>query len=337
MHLVVDGICGFVIFSSLYPLVSLDNAFIIFILYNFCAFVLQPLTGFLIDKFDYDKLLLICLTFVFALCLCVNLNPFLSCILLGIANSFFHTIGGKYVLKNKQNSMSLQGLFVSLGAIGLSLGSYFYGNILKVIFLFLIFTLLTLLIFLKDKTIKKSMDEKTENNSKIKKLVPKETIIIVVLLLIVTFVRAFRNKGTVYSWNINKNTILLISTITALGKIIGGVLGDKFGIRNTILLSFIISFVSIFFTGKNMYLDLVSILAINFSMPITLFLLNKSFPNHEGFNFGLLAAVLFPGYLVGMNEFVSSNIIIFAPIAIIISTASLIFVHYKENRYGIIH
>lgn len=333
MHLVVDGICGFVIFSSLYPLVSLDNAFVIFILYNFCAFVLQPLTGFLIDKFNYDKLLLICLTFVLALCLCVNLNPFLSCILLGISNSFFHTIGGKYVLKNKQNSMSLQGLFVSLGAIGLVLGSYFYGNILKVIFLFLIFVLLSLLIFLKDKNI----DEKTEHNPKIKNLVSREAIIIVVLLLIVTFVRAFRNKGTVYSWNINKNTILLISTITALGKIIGGVLGDKFGIRNTILLSFIISFISIFLTGKNMYLDLLSILAINFSMPITLFLLNKSFPNHEGFNFGLLAAVLFPGYLVGMNEFVSSNITIFAPIAIIISTTSLIFVHYKENKYGIIH
>lgn len=337
MHLVVDGICGFVIFSSLYPLVSLDNAFVIFILYNFCAFVLQPLTGFLIDKFNYDKLLLICLTFVLALCLCVNLNPFLSCILLGISNSFFHTIGGKYVLKNKQNSMSLQGLFVSLGAIGLVLGSYFYGNILKVIFLFLIFVLLSLLIFLKDKNIDKSIDEKTEHNPKIKKLVSRGAIIIVVLLLIVTFVRAFRNKGTVYSWNINKNTILLISTITALGKIIGGVLGDKFGIRNTILLSFIISFISIFLTGKNMYLDLLSILAINFSMPITLFLLNKSFPNHEGFNFGLLAAVLFPGYLVGMNEFVSSNITIFAPIAIIISTTSLIFVHYKENKYGIIH
>lgn len=337
MHLVVDGICGFVIFSSLYPLVSLDNAFVIFILYNLCAFVLQPLTGFIVDKFHYDKLILICLTFVLTLCLCVNLNPFFSCILIGISNAFFHTIGGKYVLKNKQNSMALQGLFVSLGAIGLVLGSYFYGNILKIIFLFLMFVLLTFLVFLHDKNLNIIESSKETKTTQVKKFIPKETIMIVILLLLVTFIRAFWNKGTTYSWNINKDTILLISVITALGKIIGGVLGDKFGIRNTILLSFIISFISIFLTGKNIYLDLVSILAINFSMPITLFLLNKSLPNHEGFNFGLLAAVLFPGYLLGMNDFVSTNIIIFAPIAIIISTASIIFVHYKETKYAIIH
>jgi MFS transporter, FSR family, fosmidomycin resistance protein len=336
MHLVVDGICGFVIFASLYPFLNTNDAFIIFILYNSCAFVLQPLTGFLVDKFNYDKLILIALTFVLTLCLCVNINPYLSCILIGISNAFFHTIGGKYVLKNKQNSMSLQGIFVSLGAIGLVLGSYFYGNILKIIFLFLVFILLTLLVFLKDDS-DKEQTIKTENTeAKTKKLLPKETIIIIILLLIVTFVRAFWNKGTTYVWNTSKNTILLVSVITALGKILGGILGDKFGIRNTIIISFAISFVSIFLTGQNMFLDLVSILAINFSMPITLYLLNKSFPNHEGFNFGLLAAVLFPGYLLGMNEFVSKNIIIFAPIAIIISTAAIIYVNYKEKKNGII-
>ena len=45
---------------------------------------------------------------------------------------------------------------------------------------------------------------------------------------------------------------------------------------------------------------IIGTICINISMPITLFELNKINPNHEGLNFGLLAAVLFPGVALGI-------------------------------------
>ena len=45
---------------------------------------------------------------------------------------------------------------------------------------------------------------------------------------------------------------------------------------------------------------LIGTILINISMPITLFELNKINPNHEGLNFGLLAASLFPGVAIGL-------------------------------------
>ena len=39
---------------------------------------------------------------------------------------------------------------------------------------------------------------------------------------------------------------------------------------------------------------------INISMPITLYEINRINKNYEGFNFGLLACVLFPGVCLGL-------------------------------------
>ena len=45
----------------------------------------------------------------------------------------------------------------------------------------------------------------------------------------------------------------------------------------------------------------IGVLAINFTMPITLCLANRLLPLHEGLSFGLLAAVLIPGYLLAKS------------------------------------
>jgi hypothetical protein len=53
---------------------------------------------------------------------------------------------------------------------------------------------------------------------------------------------------------------------------------------------------------------LIGVLVINFTMPMTLYLANKVLPGREGLAFGLLAAVLVPGYLLAHNGSLPFNI-----------------------------
>ena len=56
-------------------------------------------------------------------------------VLLGFGNSLFHVWGGKQVIVTYGNDMPALGLFVSTGALGLSLGVVFYSWFLLQAFL----------------------------------------------------------------------------------------------------------------------------------------------------------------------------------------------------------
>ena len=53
---------------------------------------------------------------------------------------------------------------------------------------------------------------------------------------------------------------------------------------------------------------LIGVLVINFTMPMTLYLANRVLPGCEGLAFGLLAAVLVPGYLLAHNGSLPFNL-----------------------------
>lgn len=326
LHFLVDGICGLIIFSRLYDGPYSQLVFVFFT-YNTLAFVFQPIIGLIIDKYNHDKFFLLFSIFILLINLIFPVNFYLSTILCGLCNAIFHIVGGRFSLEKFSDSLSSQGLFVSLGAIGLALGSYLYSNALKYTFLVLCILVTSLIIWLNP-----------EKESAIvfdKKLPKRETFLSLFFLCLVVLIRALVNKELNFTWNNTINSLIAISIVTALGKILGGVLSDLIGIRLTIILSSIISFLCLLF---NNYLatNLIGILAFNFSMPITLYLINKSFPHHRGLSFGLLAMVLFPGYLLGMIEYPYILVLVQLFIGIIITCIVIILNERLLKNYGII-
>ncbi len=292
LHFLVDGICSLVIFSALYNN-DYNRCLVIFLVYNFLAFLTQPLVGLLIDKYNYPRLFLIIAVGCIMIGIILKAWYLPSSILLGIGNSFFHISGGKYVTEKTNNNIALLGLFVSTGAIGLVLGQRYYTNLLLIIFSVLTNIIMFILIFSEEK-------EELKSFTITKYPLGIKYFIILFALIVTVMIRSFVGKICIIDFKTSNLIFLLIGIMTAGGKALGGVMSKYLGITKTIIISMVISFITLVFFNDNLYLTLLGIIAFNTTMPITLWYMNKMLNKKLGFAFGILAACLIPGYLLGM-------------------------------------
>ena len=352
LHFSVDFVCA----SSLmfiYDVNALPNILpYVFLIYNCLAFLLQPIFGLLIDRFDgsnngrmYKAFLLISLgslligwvLSVFTLTTMSSIFMMLvSSIVLGLSNALFHVVGGKQSLMFS-NKATPGGLFVSTGALGIGLASVMftagYGSIFIQYLYFampaiiLIFGLLSF--FSKFEVVKGEYGPYSFKSIK-------WFSIAVLLLCVAIAVRSFLGFYNKMSEGIvDWVSIFLLSVSAFMGKAIGGILLDLGGPFFTIGVSTILSTVLSIFLSHS-YVDYIYILSFNLLMPVTLDALRRCFPNKEGFAFGLAAAFLIPGYLLGsiLKPYGPKEIII--PIVCFITGAMLVFV-YLINKKAVIN
>ena len=91
LHFCIDGICA----AALYARFSSgSDAAFRFLLYNFCAFVLQLPVGVILDRLLPRTTKKLPCVFAFAGSLLTLLGAFTSPVILGIGNAFFHVGGG---------------------------------------------------------------------------------------------------------------------------------------------------------------------------------------------------------------------------------------------------
>lgn len=293
LHFLVDGICALVIFSALYNN-DYNQCLTIFLVYNFLAFLTQPLVGLLIDKYNYPKLFLIIAVGCLILGIVFKAWYLPSSILLGIGNSFFHVSGGKYVTEKTNNGIASLGLFVSTGAIGLVVGQRYYTNTLLIVF-----SLLTILIMFI-LTLSEERKEDVKPFTIVRYSMGIKYFVVLFALIITVMIRSFVGKICIIDFQTSNFVFLLMGIMTAGGKALGGVMSKYLGVTKTIVISMVISFITLVFFNDNLYLTLFGIVAFNTTMPITLWYMNKMLNKKLGFAFGILAAGLIPGYLLGM-------------------------------------
>lgn len=293
LHFLCDLVCVFKVMQGLSNIYIFDHT-LIFILYNGVAFLMQPLAGILIDKFHKEKPLLLATVLFIILGAALN-NLILSCVFLGLANQLFHVAGGKICTNFSTNKAWHLGLFVSLGAIGLMLGSNFSNDTFLFIIPIILYSLLIIIVCLLYKEEKNKEIKPIANEIKMSK-----KIFAVMFIVVVVFIRSFVGKIIHYDFEMNITFIVLLGIASAFGKFIGGLLKDIFGSLKVIFVSLVLCGIILLLLDHIFILMLIGTILINISMPITLFELNKINPNHEGLNFGLLAASLFPGVAIGL-------------------------------------
>lgn len=291
MHLLCDFICGFKIVGVLGDK-YIEQTLYIFIVYNSLAFLFQPLIGLVIDKLFLGKSILIFSIICLFLGIIVN-HWLISCIFLGIGNQIFHVIGGKICTNINSSKASHLGIFVSLGAIGLVLGSNFYEVTIIIYLALILYLILSVLVVL-------NIDNYEHSNIEINPKPMNKVVLGTALMVIVVFIRSFLGKIIHFEFEMNLILIILFPCFGAFGKFVGGFIRDKFGSLKTVVISMSLCCIILIFFAKSIILMMLVMVLINISMPISLYELNQLNQKHEGLNFGILAAVLFPGVFLGI-------------------------------------
>ena len=122
--------------------------------------------------------------------------------------------------------------------------------------------------------------------------------------------------------------VIFAGIASAVGKLIGGILADRFGSKWTGVLSLVISG-CLFCIPNNAIAGILACLIFNMTMPVTLKGAANAIAGYEGFSFGLLTFALFLGYLpkvagLTISPWVGAAVSIFS---------ACILLLYRENRH----
>ena len=281
------------------------------------AFLTQPLTGHLVDKMEHKHWALFgtMLLFTLAVLLSIGLTAhpstlhlppstvFLLPILLGIGNSLFHVWGGQLVAVRTGNDIRALGIYVSTGALGLAVGVVFASWPLLWVLLLAICVAPLLSPLLGEGNTPSPSSLRSAKNA-----LP-STLNYIFLLLILLIVAMRSMISTTFSGAMEKTTaiFLLVGFVSMLGKAAGGFLCKWMGIVWASVLM-VVGVAILYFTlnappstlnaPPSTLLPFLGLFLVNCTMPVTLYFANVLLKGREGLAFGLLAAVLMPGYLL---------------------------------------
>ena len=281
-HFCVDGLCASVLFGRL-P----DSAMSLVIVYNTLAFTTQCFIGLIADKWKEQR---------WAECVSIlsvimgwylPVAPLIRVILVGLGNSLFHVTGGVMTLKRSSGKALELGIFVAPGALGLTLGVIWpqYGSAFAIVLLLCGLSVL----IMEPKT-------KEDNNIGIGK---QPDWIVLILLTIAVAVRAVGGTAVNFSWKTTSALTVLMTAFVVAGKMLGGLFCDRIGPLKTALISIIPASILIAWFSDLAIPSMIGQLAVNLTMPVTLWLMYRCIPDSPGLAFGLAASALLPGTLAG--------------------------------------
>ena len=340
LHAAVDGLCACTVFM-LTPLMDVSESMMLFVAYNCLAFLTQPFVGIYLDHRSSSILQLVTSIGLLsggALLTIINatttlaISPFIIVTLVGMGNSVFHVYGGKFVTDHTGNDIRHLGIFVSSGALGLTLGGQ-NASITGLSVIALILVVATCLFVLGNRTKESTDSTKTLDCDK-----PTSHQWLFCFILLVVFFRSF--LGNMIPSDAGKDLpffAMLGMPLAVLGKASGGFLAKRFGLWTTLTTVLLLACIC-FLCGYYHALFLLGmVLFINLSMPLTLHLANKLFPRQEGFAFGMLAAMLAPGVGLGLlcidNSWTSD---LLYPLIATIVIEALVLLLLRERRWQVL-
>lgn len=292
IHFILELICYFVLYSFI------GNVFLLWIIpliYDAVAFVLQPIIGYLNDRYPNLKigiigviLLMIGILFFFT-----NFNIYLSIVILCLGNACLHISGAEVTLKSSNGKLTHSAIFVAGGTFGIVTGRLFASISLSWILILLLILSMIPFILLAD-YYKKDNNSCSNFNYNSKK---SSKGAILILAVIAVIIRGYMGYGIPTSWNKTMFQMVLLYIFMGIGKILGGVLADLFGAKKIAIISTLIGLPFILFGDNYMIISLIGIAIFSMTMPITLGVIVSVLKNTPGLAFGLTTIGLFLGTL----------------------------------------
>lgn len=291
VHFIVEIVCFF------YLSRVLNNSAIVWIvpfIYDGLAFVPQSMIGYITDKYPkinvglIGVILLVISYLIYGL---TNLPIYISLIFLCLGNACLHVSGAEDTLKSSEGKLSPAAIFVAGGSFGVISGKLLARTALNP--LFLLIPILTIIPFV---LLSKTYITKNSNTNKFDYV--KESInpnLVVLLAVLVVIIRGYMGYGIPTSWNKTVlQTVLLFCTM-GVGKALGGILSDIFGIRKVAIISCLAAIPFLCFGDNNMFISLFGVMLFSMTMAITLGILVSKLKKTPGLAFGLTTIGLFLG------------------------------------------
>jgi FSR family fosmidomycin resistance protein-like MFS transporter len=292
IHLIVDLISAAIIFNILFLGENFSDWFFLAILYNVLAFGTQAIFGYALDTFRKPKqgalFSMALLSFAVAL---IYISPAFSVIFAGLGNALFHVSGGTISLNLTPKKATAPGIYVSLGALGLFMGTLIGKMTSFISFICLPLILLSLVI------ISVTRQPKIDYS---KKSCPNYSNLLILLFLIVIVSRAFVGSMLSFPWKSNIWLAFVLILAIVLGKSLGGFLADKLGWIKVSVGGLLLSAPLFFFGSQIPAVALLGSFLFNFTMPVTLVALSNTLQGNPGFAFGLTTLALLLGALPGL-------------------------------------
>lgn len=287
-HFWVDLSCAFLAFRFL----SGSADFLLcLLLYNFCAFALQMPLGLWADGLDRNGVVAAAGCGLTAAAFLVPV-PLASAVTAGVGNALFHLGGGIDVLNTSGKRAAALGVFVSPGAVGLYVGTFWGGGtaisaLLPPAGLLILGGGILLLC-------RRTMGSLRSGNAPVETEPVGGSWLPLIPLFLVVVLRSWMGLGQSFSWKAEWSLSLVAAL--ALGKAAGGFLMDAVGPRRAAGWSLGLAAVLYLFSGDPIP-GIFAVFLFNMTMPMTLWAAAKILPGAKGFGFGLLTFALFLGYL----------------------------------------
>ena len=335
LHFLVDLACAHLLYHLIYPMITSPvEVFYAFLLYNFFAFAVQFPIGILADFINKNAYFAAIGCLLVALAYSLAPLGIFSAITAGIGNACFHIGGGIDILNLSKGKASLPGIFVSSGALGIFLGTqkFLDQTYTHLIFIgcLIIGAILSLYIYQKFK-------HKFKNTLYQPLTLSKLNIFIIFCLCLTVFLRSYTGFLFAFEWKKGFEITLCFTLGIILGKMLGGILSDKFGMKQTSIFSLTFSALCFYLSFQNnmigFFFGTLGVLLFNMTMPITLTALSNLMPKQKGMAFGLLTFMLFLGALPTLLNVPSP---FFSPIGlsflILLSLALLLCGLFKTSK-----
>ncbi len=296
IHFVTEVICFYTLNNYIE---SPPITWLLLYAYDMLAFVPQAVIGYFSDKFPKVPLALLGLPLLAAAMILQNHTQltFLSLILLCLGNAVIHVNGAEVTLRTSNGSLSHSAIFVSGGSFGVITGKLLssagapYWLLLFLIVSAVPFTILAQM-YLKDPTAQgepcRAFGYHNPNANK---------YLVILLALVVVITRGFMAYGIPTSWLKTTVQTVLLYVFMGVGKALGGILSDLFGMKKVALTSILLALPLLLFGDRHMYVSLVGILLFSMTMSVTLGILVSVLPKSPGLAFGLTTIGLFLGSL----------------------------------------
>lgn len=362
-HFLVDLACLYFYFTN-FPQSELLKIISAALLYNFLAFALQAPVGYFFDKFPAKRS-----TTIGILCILCGYasglyhHSIVGLVLCGFGNAFYHVGGSIGISHTGKKGLRDSGIFVSSGALGVSLGTWLSEYLLQKIF-FSGTTLWILLLLIVLLVLQREISSPSKKATNIFSAGTNAA-----LLLLSLFAVLIRSLGGLFfpasykelfissdHTSVTMFLFVMSSGIAAfLGKFLGGFLSNictdllhKIAPQKNIDLrtgnylfgagTLLLSTLLLAFGEDSPALCFLGILCFHAAMPVTLFELYCILPDQPGFAMGLSTVMLFLGYLpyvfVPLDGLPASLILcILTSLAIACMLASLI-IYRKAIKKG---
>ena len=293
IHLFIDASTVGLLFGViLYFKCTAEQIYFYILLYNFIAFGLQPVFGYITDLLKTPKTAAVSgILFILASFFFYFHNPVTAIVLTSIGNALFHVGGGVINLFVTPKKAISPGIFVAPGAIGLGLGLFLGKKGLFILWPFAIILIISAILIIILKT------PKTYSRTEEIKMDSSLPYFAVLLFLISIFFRALIGSTQGYTLEKNVLTLVVLSLIAFSGKALGGVFSDKFGWIKVSVGALLLSCPFLALNYGNLAFAAIGMLFFQMTMPVTLTATAGIMPKNPGLAFGLNCLALFSGML----------------------------------------